>query len=87
MSIKGNFIMFDFFGSGKPVEPAKDYIVPKPESTVKENYSIGVTDDGRTSLTLKNGAYSLSMYMNRDACERMIRMIRATYIDEEVVEE
>ena len=79
--------MFDFFGSGKPVEPAKDYIVPKPESTVKENYSIGVTDDGRTSLTLKNGAYSLSMYMNRDACERMIRMIRATYIDEEVVEE
>ena len=79
--------MFDFFGSGRLPEPAKDYIVSKPESIVKENYSIGVTDDGRTSLTLKDGPYSLSMYMNRDACERMIRMIRATYIDEEVVEE
>lgn len=78
--------MFNFFGSGRTIEPAKDYIVPKSESTVNEIYSIGVADDGRTSLTLKDGPYSLSMYMNRDACERMIRMIRATYIDDEVVE-
>lgn len=78
--------MFNFFGSGKPPEPAKDYIVPKQPSIVNENYSIGVTDDGRTSLTLKDGPYSLSMYMNQDACERLIRMIRATYIDD-VVEE
>lgn len=79
--------MFNFFGSGKPIEPAEDYIVPKQSSIVNENYSIGVTDDGRTSLTLKDGPYSLSMYMNRDACERLIRMIRATYINDNVVDE
>ena len=53
----------------KPVEP------PKPQ----EHYRVGFTDAGETTLTLLTNHGSTTLTMNRDACEQLIKMLRATY--------
>jgi hypothetical protein len=60
----------------------KPELAPDPEP--KEYYRVGSTVDGNTTLTLMSlGGMSLTMTMNRDSCEQLIRMLRATYTDEE----
>lgn len=59
----------------KPVEPLKP----------REYYRVGRTEDGQTTLTmLMDHGYSTTLTMNRAACEQLIRMLRATYDEEEV---
>ena len=57
--------------------------VPEPKKH-KEYYRVGRTDDGYTTLTMMdNGGYgSLTLTMNREACEQMIRMLESTFTDE-----
>jgi len=86
--------MFNFFRKSTAkdfVEEAKEtYLVPKvvPVSVPKKNkehYRVGRTDDGYTTLTLlADDSYTnMTLTMNREACEQMIRMLEATYAVEE----
>ena len=87
--------MFDLFTR----RTAKDYLkeaedtykvtAPKNEpktSPSNELYRVGVTGDGRTTLTMMStDGFSMTMSMTPAACEQMIRMIRSTY-DKETTE-
>jgi hypothetical protein len=81
--------MFDWFKSRE--ERAKDYSVidfPKPilvpEPNPQEHYRVGFTTDGSTTLTLLSvqGYGSMTLTMDRNSCEQLIKMLRATYTDE-----
>lgn len=65
------------------VEPVS---VPTPKS--KEYYRVGRTDDGKTTLTMmsSDGYGSMTLTMNREACEQMIRMLESTFVEEKVTE-
>lgn len=65
----------------KPVAPAP-VAPPRP----KEHYRVGFDDQGMTTLTLmaEHGS-SMTLSMNQEACEQLIKMLRATY--KETVEE
>lgn len=67
-----------------PVNYAKPAAPPPPKQ--REYYRVGRTDDGMTTFTiLSDGGYSTTLTMNKEACEQMIRMLRASYdINEEV---
>ena len=56
---------------------------PKPEP--KEHYRIGyISETGMTTLTLMaDSGWSSTLSMNKPACEQLIKMIRATYEDED----
>ena len=61
-----------------------DYIKPAPPPKPREHYRVGITDDGQTTLTfIADYGNSMTLTMNQSACEQMIRMLRATYTDEE----
>lgn len=65
-----------------PVDYVKPVATPKP----KEHYRVGFNDQGMTTLTLMSDGYGYTtLTMNRDACEQLIRMLRATYQDQENV--
>jgi len=80
--------MFDWFKGRE--ERMKDYNViefPKPvavpEPKSEEHYRVGFTTDGGTTLTLMSpGGANMTLTMNRDSCEQLIKMLRATYTDE-----
>ena len=60
----------------------KPELAPDPEP--KEHYRVGFTTDNETTLTLMSpGGMSMTLTMNQDSCEQLIKMLRATYIDEE----
>ena len=89
--------MFNLFGR----KTAKDFVaeaketysvpevapidVPKKD---REFYRVGRTEEGRTTLTMiDSGGYgSLTLTMTREACEQMIRMLEATFVNEEETE-
>ena len=84
--------MFDFFTrrtAKEYMEEAKEkYILPE-ETKIKpkepqEYFRVGyVEETGMTTLTfLAPNGYSTTLSMNQQACEQMIRMIRATYVDD-----
>jgi hypothetical protein len=52
------------------------------DSKDKETYSVGITDEGLTVLRLMHNGYNMSLTMNQDACERLIKILRSTYSDE-----
>jgi hypothetical protein len=91
--------MFNLFGRKTAkdfMDEAKEtYGVPEvtpvsvPKKEHKEFYRVGRTDDGYTTLTLINdkGWGSMTLTMNREACEQMIRMLESTFVDEPKVEE
>lgn len=56
-----------------PVEP--------PKELPQEHYRVGFNSEGSTTLTLlsNNGYGSMTLTMNRSACEHLIRMLRSTY--------
>lgn len=68
------------------VPEVKPISVPAPKS--KEYYRVGRTDDGKTTLTMmsSDGYGSMTLTMNREACEQMIRMLESTFINEERTE-
>jgi hypothetical protein len=86
--------MFDFFTRHTAkdlVEEAKEkYIVTKVESRKpqpKEYYRVGFSDDGMTTLTLMaDYGNSMTLSLSQEACEQLIRMLRATYKQEEPTE-
>jgi len=59
-------------------------LTPVPEPEPEEHYRVGFTTAGDTTLTLRSsGGASMTLTMNRDSTEQLIRMLRATYQDEE----
>ena len=80
--------MFDWFKSRE--DRRKDYNViefPKPiavpEPAPEEHYRVGFTSDGSTTLTMLTSAgSSMTLTMDRSACEQLIKMLRSTYADE-----
>ena len=82
-------MIFDWFKSKD--ERQKDYDnvvkfpapVAVPEPQPEEHYRVGFTTDGDTTLTLMSpGGSTLTLTMDRDSCEQLIKMLRATYTDE-----
>ena len=60
-------------------------VAPPPMLPAKEeeHYRVGVTSDGRTTLTfLGSSGATMTLTMGRDACEQMIRLLEATFDDE-----
>ena len=56
---------------------------PMPPAKEEEHYRVGVTSDGRTTLTfLGSSGATMTLTMGRDACEQMIRLLEATFDDE-----
>ncbi len=87
--------MFNLFGRKTAKDFIKEanetYGIPevKPVSVPetkkhKEYYRVGRTDDGYTTLTMidNSGYGSMTLTMNREACEQMIRMLESTFVDE-----
>ena len=86
-------LMFDLFRRKTAKEFMEDsknvYNLPKPklveavEPKPQEHYRVGFNTDGQTTLTLMSvdGWGSITLIMNQDACEQMIRLLRATYQD------
>jgi len=82
--------MLDFFKNRKSeknnvvdfpklVEPVQPVAQPPKKKEPKEHYRVGFNDEGMTTLTLMSGGSSMTLSMSQDACELMIRMLRATY--------
>lgn len=69
------------FPKPKAVEPVEPLPPPKPRAP-EEHYRVGFDTEGRTTLTLLgNYGSSMTLSMNQVACEQLIRMLRATYQD------
>ena len=57
-----------------------DYVKPAPEPKPKEHYRVGFDDQGMTTLTLMaDHGSTMTLSMNQEACEQLIKMLRATY--------
>jgi hypothetical protein len=57
-----------------------DYVKPAPPLKPKEHYCVGFDDRGMTTLTLiADYGNSMTLSMNQEACEQLIRMLRSTY--------
>jgi hypothetical protein len=82
-------MMFNLFGRKTvkdfETEAKETYTIPEPapvpKKEHKEFYRVGRTDDGCTTLTMLgiDGYGSMTLTMNREACEQMIRMLEATF--------
>jgi hypothetical protein len=60
-----------------------DYVKPAPPPKPKEHYRVGFDDQGMTTLTLiADYGNSMTLTMSQEACEQLIRMLRATYTEE-----
>jgi hypothetical protein len=84
--------MFNLFGRKTLEEFKKEaedtYAVPdvapvRAPRKHKEYYRVGRTDDGYTTLTMlgDDGYGTMTLTMNQEACEQMIRMLEATFSD------
>jgi len=80
--------MFNLFGRKTAkdfeAEANETYSIPEvasPKKEHKEHYRVGRTEDGWTTLTMisDDGYGSMTLTMNREACEQMIRMLEATF--------
>ena len=87
--------MFNLFGRKTvkdfEAEAKETYAVPEVEPPKKDRefYRVGRTEEGRTTLTMidSSGYGSLTLTMNREACEQMIRMLESTFEQEQNTEE
>jgi len=65
-----------------------DYVKPAPPPKPKEHYRVGFDDQGMTTLTLiADHGSTMTLSMNQEACEQLIRMLRSTYTEETPMEE
>lgn len=80
--------MFNWFGRKTAKDFMEDanktYAVPTvkvPRQENKEHYRIGRTDKGETTLTMiaDGGYHSMTLTMNQEACEQLIRMLESTF--------
>lgn len=90
--------MFNLFGRKTvkdfEAEAKETYGVPQvapisfPQQEHKDLYRVGRTTDGYTTLTLR-GEYgaTMTLTMNQEACEQMIRMLESTFSIEVAKEE
>ena len=82
--------MFKIFNDDTPKEPQIEdlYKTTTPKTKPQtEFFRIGATTDGMTTLTIMSSdGYSSTLSPNRQACEQLIRMLRATYEDDTDVE-
>jgi hypothetical protein len=87
--------MFNLFGRKTvkdfEAEAKETYSVPEVEPPKKDRefYRVGRTEEGRTTLTMMSGdGYgTMTLTMNREACEQMIRMLEATFEEKQNTEE
>jgi hypothetical protein len=88
--------MFDLFTRHTAKDFIKDaedtYTMPKKtqseEYYANELFRVGSTRFGETTLTLlSNHGASMTITMNQTTCEKLIRMIQATFTEEEPTEE
>ena len=76
---------FDFFTRRTAkdyIKNAEDrYIMPASKEILsKEHYRVGFDDQGKTTLTfISDNGVTMTLTMNQEACEQLIRMLRATY--------
>jgi hypothetical protein len=83
-------MMFDFFTRHTAKDLVKDaeelYDMPLPQSQTPvdgEHFRVGATRFGETTLTLMTpDGMSMTATMNQTACEKLIRMIQATFTEE-----
>jgi hypothetical protein len=81
-------MIFDWFKKHKtpsnvvPFQP-KLTPVPEPEPEPEEHYRVGHNTAGDTTLTLISRNGSLTLTMGEEACEHLIRMLRATYANKD----
>jgi hypothetical protein len=61
-----------------------DVPLVKPPRKAQEHYRVGFDDNGATTLTLLADGTSMTLTMNQEACEHLIKMLRATYTDKVV---
>ncbi len=60
--------------------PAKPPTLVPPIPEPKEHYRVGFNSDGMTTLTfIADGGNTMTLAMNQEACEQLIRMLRSTY--------
>jgi hypothetical protein len=81
-------MIFDWFKKDKVpsnvVPFPKAELTPVPEPEPEEHYRVGFTTAGDTTLTLRSsGGASMTLTMSQDATERLIKMLRATYTNED----
>lgn len=72
------------FPKPKAVSPQPPTAPPR-QSQPREYYRVGyIAESGMTTLTMM-GDYgtTMTLTMNREACEAMIKLLRATYPDDE----
>lgn len=63
-------------------EPTYPPVVPQPrnESEDTDYYRVGITNEGDTTLTIRNNNFgSITLTMNRDSCEQLIKMLQSTF--------
>lgn len=71
--------------TSKEFEQAAQENYPVPESQPEKSqelYRVGYTNDGGTTLTLMSDGNTMTLQMTQEYCERLIRMLRATYPEE-----
>lgn len=57
-----------------------NYVKPAPPPKPQEHYRVGFNSEGMTTLTfIANGGGTMTLSMNQEACEQLIRMLRSTY--------
>jgi hypothetical protein len=87
-------MMFEFFTRRTANDYVKDakelYDMPLPKNPVTisgEHFRVGATRFGETTLTLiAEDGNTMTLTMGQTACEKLIRMLRATYYVEEPTE-
>lgn len=86
------------FGSDRSYEDRQDDIEQRFQEKLErlkqrkqmmsnEPYRVGITQDGMTTLTvIAEPGNSMTLTMSPEACETLIRLIRATYTKEKAAE-
>lgn len=74
--------LLNFFKKPVVPDPAPIAAPPAPPRE-RELYRVGATTDGKTTLTLTSpDGFVMTLTMNQQACEQMIKILRATYTDD-----
>jgi peroxiredoxin len=83
-----NKMFNNMFGMKKITKESTMPEVPKAQTPTVDNsrdfYRIGVTNDGRTILTvISDGGFALSLWLNSAGVRQMIRLLEATLSEDD----
>lgn len=84
--------MFNFLGNSLYDDVCKNPNSIHKMSDIRYNpqnefFRVGVTTDGMTTITIMTtDGFSSTLSLNQCACEQLIRMLRATYNNEQTTE-